>query len=261
MPRSRRHALGQHFLKNPRVLSKIVDSISPKKTDIVIELGAGDGALTRLLAAQAGSVIAIEKDSRLLPALQSLSLKNVVILHQDILKVDFSQTTQGRSAKIVGNLPYAISTPLLYRLLTAKDICSEGHFLMQKEVAERVCASPGTKKLAPLSLLLQNDFEAGIRFRVAPGSFSPPPKVDSAFVSLIKRKTPLFSIATEPQFQSFLQVCFQQRRKKLTNNLRSLGLTSEICVQALESAAIDPDIRPEKLSLKQFVDLYQELVL
>ncbi len=261
MPRSRRHALGQHFLKNPRILGKIVDSISPQKTDIIIELGAGEGALTRLLAAEAGTVIAIEKDERLLPALQSLPLNNILILHQDILKVDFSQVTQGKPAKIVGNLPYAISTPLLYRLLSAKNICNEGHFLLQKEVAERVCASPGTKKLAPLSLLLQNDFEVGIRFRVAPGSFSPPPRVDSAFVSFIKRKTPLFSTATKPQFQNFLQVCFQQRRKKLTNNLKSLGLASELCVQALMRTGIDPDTRAERLSLQQFVDLYQELML
>ena len=261
MPRSRRHALGQHFLKNPRILQKIADTISPQKEDLVIEIGAGEGTLTRLLAEAAGRVIAIEKDPRLLPALQNLHLNNVVILEEDALRVDFRQVTGGKTAKIAGNLPYSISTPLLFRILAEKSICQECHFLLQKVVAERICATPGTKKIAPLSLLLQNDFETGIRFRVARGSFSPPPQVDSAFVSLIKRKSPLFSTATEARFQNFLQVCFQQRRKKLANNLKSLGLSPDRLAQAYSSTEVNPDVRSEQLSLQQFVDFYQALML
>lgn len=261
MPRSRRHALGQHFLRNPRILAKIADLISPQQEDLIVEIGAGEGTLTRLLAEAAGSVIAIEKDPRLIPVLHKLHLPNVVILRGDALKVDFPQMTGGKPAKFAGNLPYSISTPLLFRLLAEKSICQECHFLLQKEVAERICASPGTKKLAPLSLLLQNDYEVSIRFRVAPGSFTPPPQVDSALVSLIKRKAPLFPSATETRFQNFLQVCFQQRRKKLANNLKSLGLPSDRLAGAYSSTGVNPDVRSEQLSLQQFVDLYQALML
>jgi 16S rRNA (adenine1518-N6/adenine1519-N6)-dimethyltransferase len=261
MKRSRSHALGQHFLHNPRILKKIADLISPAKNDLVIEIGAGKGALTRLLAAAAGTVIAIEKDSRLIPDLQRLGLDNVIIREQDVLKFDFVQATKGKPVLIAGNLPYAISTPFLYRLLDVKSICREGHFLLQKEVAERACASHGTKRSAPLSLLLQNEFEVSIRLKVAPGSFTPPPQVDSAFVSFYKRPAPLFPEAAEVRFQKFLHVCFQQRRKKLTNNLKSLGLSNNRMNQGFAQTGIAPEVRSEQLSLQQFVDLYQALML
>lgn len=261
MKRSRSHALGQHFLHNPRILKKIADIVSPGKSDIVFEIGAGKGALTRLLAEKAGTVIALEKDPRLIPGLQGLRLPNVIVLEQDALKFDFIQASGGKQSLIAGNLPYAITTPFLQRLLAVKAICREGHFLLQKEVADRICAAPGTKKSAPLSLLLQNDFEVCIRLRVAPGSFTPPPRVDSAFVSFQRRPASLFPEATDARFQKFLQVCFQQRRKKLMNNLRTLGIPGRRLTEGLSQAGIDPDVRSEQLSLRQFVDLYQTLML
>ena len=207
MKRSRAKALGQHFLKNPRILKKIVHTIRPQKSDLIIEIGPGKGALTLPLVSQAGQVIAIEKDRSLAAFLQKKDLPNLTVLEADILKVDLKKLFKKNSweaVKLVGNLPYSISSPLLFKLLEERELFSVCVFLFQKEFAERVCAKPGTKKYAPLSILFQVYFSIRLHFFIPPDSFSPPPRVESALISLQKRKEPLFQLEEEV-FRKFLK--------------------------------------------------------
>lgn len=256
MKKSKRKALGQHFLANARVLQKIVKVINPRPEDLIIEIGAGKGNLTFLLAERAGNVIAIEKDSSLIPYLKRKAFSNLSIQENDILKFNFRQFEKKENVKVVGNLPYSISLPILFRILDEKEIFSECSFLLQKEVAERLCAEPGIKKYAPLSIIFQNYFSKKIHFKVAPESFSPPPKVESAFVSLKKRENPLFPIQDEEAFLLFLKAAFKQRRKKLTNNLKTLNFSPSQIRESLEKCGIGLNARSEQVSLSQFVELF-----
>jgi 16S rRNA (adenine1518-N6/adenine1519-N6)-dimethyltransferase len=163
MYKSRRQALGQHFLVNEGVLRKIVAVIDPQPADVVVEIGPGRGALTAALAAKAGRVVAVEKDERLLPALRESLPANVEIVHGDILRTDLGaiRAKAGVPAlRLVGNIPYSISSPLLFSALDQRAVLADCVFLLQKEVAERVTAGPGTKSYAPLGILLQNEFAA-----------------------------------------------------------------------------------------------------
>jgi 16S rRNA (adenine1518-N6/adenine1519-N6)-dimethyltransferase len=222
MKKSRRQALGQHFLASPAVLKKIANVIDPGPADVIVEVGAGRGALTAVLAEKAGRVIAIEKDERLIPALRDSMPANVEVVHGDILTLDLGEILRRArvpALRLVGNIPYAISTPLLFRVLDDRGLLSDCAFLLQKEVAERIAAGPGTKSYAPLGILLQNEFEAKIAFAVAPGSFLPPPKVRSAVMTLRRRAAPLFPGAAEEPFRAFLRAAFAERRKMLRKNL------------------------------------------
>jgi len=221
MYNSRRHALGQHFLANEGVLRKIVAAIDPRAGDVIVEIGPGRGVLTAALAAKAGRVIAIEKDERLIPALRSEMPANVEIVHGDILRIDLSGILKRTGAlvlRLIGNVPYSISSPLLFRVLDDRAVLSDCVFLLQKEVAERVTAGPGTKSYAPLGILLQNEFEARIAFAVAPGSFSPPPNVQSALLTLRRRIAPLHPDAADEPYRAFLRAAFAERRKRLWKN-------------------------------------------
>ncbi len=261
MNKSRRHALGQHFLVNRSVLRKIVDIVSPSRTDAVIEIGAGHGNLTMALAERAGTVVAIEKDARLLPALREAVPQNVRIVHADVLRVDFAAILRDlgiSTARVAGNLPYSISTPLLARVLDSRDIFTDGAFLLQKEVAERVTAGPGSKRYAPLSILIQNEFETRIELTVSPGSFSPPPKVYSALLSLRTRASSLDPDAGTEIFRAFLRTCFGQRRKKLLNNLAPFAPPPTI-VRLFEELGIPENSRAEELSAATFTALFRGL--
>ncbi len=213
MKKSRRHALGQHFLVNRGVLKKIIRVISPGPDDLIIEIGPGRGELTFPLAEEARKVIAIEKDGGLAESLRSQRIRRLTVLEGDVLKVDFRKILSRKKpleqqVKLVGNLPYSISSPLLFRVLREKELFGECVFLLQKEVAERICAGPGSKAYAPLSILFRIFFDARLEFTVSPGSFSPPPRVESALVSLRRRPEPLFEIENEVRFQKFLRVAF-----------------------------------------------------
>lgn len=259
MKKSRRHALGQHFLNNPRILNKIVQCIAPQKQDLIIEIGAGEGALTYLMAEKAGKIIALEKDASLIPLLNSSRHPNVVIKHADFLKTALPKLASGGTVKLVGNLPYSLSSHILYKVLSERETIIAWHFLLQKEVAERITAKPGTKKYAPLSILLQNDFSMHIHFRIAPGSFSPPPQVDSVMISGITQKAPLYFVENRDLFQKFLRSAFSQRRKKIINNFKSAGLPIAQVNQILLECGIEPHLRPEQISLEQYVKLYNGL--
>lgn len=261
---SKRKALGQHFLATRSVLRKIIEVISPQKDELIIEIGAGKGALTFPLALNCAKVIAIEKDPSLVPFLLEGKRDNLVVLEEDALRVHFrdvlarEQRFKGR-VKLVGNLPYVISSPLLFKALEEKDLFLKCVFLLQKEVAERIVARPGSKAYAPFSIFLQMDFETRLHFTVAPGSFTPPPLVQSALISLTKRPDSLYSVKDRDHFQSFVRTAFAQRRKTLLNNLKSLGFSLPLIKESLERVSLRDDVRAEQVSIAQFVRLNELL--
>jgi len=261
---SRRKALGQHFLANRSILRKIIAVIAPRLDELIIEIGAGKGALTFPLSERCGKVIAVEKDKALTPLLLEQQKDNLTIIEQDVLKIRFrdllarEKSFQGKT-KIVGNLPYSISTPLLFRVLEEKDLFSACVFLLQKEVAERIAAQPGTKKFAPLSILFQIAFDVRLHFDVAPGSFIPPPRVVSTLISLTTREQSLYAVRDEQRFSDFVHLCFAGRRKTLLNNLKKLLLPAGAGRTALERLGLYDNIRAERLTIAQFIQLYDFL--
>jgi len=259
--RAQRRILGQHSLKSAGVLDKIVRAVDPLPDDFIIEIGPGLGALTLPLAAKAGKVTAVEKDPKYIPLLEEKGLPNLSLVAGDILDVDFKDLIEGSGfisarVKLVGNLPYSISSPLLYKVIEESGLFQKCVFLVQKEVAERVCARPGSKSYAPVSILLQLHFSAALLFTVHPGSFSPPPQVESALIALDKRPSPLHPVSDERKFQSFLQECFKQRRKTLVNNLIASGKPADLADKACAEIGLDRKIRPEQVSIGQFVGLF-----
>lgn len=264
MKKSKRHALGQHFLINRGVLQKIIRTIAPSGDELIIEIGPGKGALTIPLAEEAGKVIAIEKDKTLAANLETRKLPRLTVLEADALEVDFHKILKQEKAfrdrvKLVGNLPYSISSPLLFRVLENRDLFPECVFLVQKEVAERVCATAGSKKYAPLSILLQMDFAARLHFIVSPGSFTPPPKVESALISLRRRPDPLFAVRNQARFREFLRAAFAHRRKLLIKNLQSLYPPLSRLNDACEKTGLPRLARPEELPIAKFVELFAYL--
>jgi 16S rRNA (adenine1518-N6/adenine1519-N6)-dimethyltransferase len=261
---TKRKALGQHFLVRADILRKIIDVIDPHQDELIIEVGPGRGALTFPLAGRCGRLIAIEKDPDLIPGLLERKPENLVILEQDVLDVDFGdllrrERSPGGAVKIVGNLPYSISSPFLFQFLAEQGPVSQGVFLLQKEVAERTAAGPGSKNRAPMSILFELDFKVRLRFTLPPGAFSPPPRVQSALVSFDKRESPLFSIEDREGFRRFLRAAFAERRKTLANNLRKLGLSAEAVKRSLAAVSLTDTIRAEQIDIGHFVELFHLL--
>jgi len=261
--RTRSPALGQHFLRDFRILDKIARTLDPRPDDVVIEIGPGKGALTRALSPLIRAVAAVEKDRLLAEALNADKPANVTVVEGNALDVAFEELIAGAGAKppvkIAGNLPYAISGPFLARVWEERRLFSRASFLIQREVAERIAAGPGTKDFAPLSIMLQIYYEVKILFRVAPGSFIPPPKVESAVVSLIRRETPLCPLADEAGFRKFLAGAFAQRRKTLLNNFAAMGLPADRASAALDSLGLAKTIRPEQVSIPSWASLFAAL--
>jgi 16S rRNA (adenine1518-N6/adenine1519-N6)-dimethyltransferase len=261
---TKRKALGQHFLTSRAVLKKIIAVISPQKDELIIEIGPGKGALTFPLAERSAKLIAIEKDTALIPFLRENAKKNIIILEQDVLRADFRKVFSAEpgfrgKVKLVGNLPYSISTPLLFKVLADKDLIPECIFLLQKEVAERVAARSGSKKYAPLSILFQFDYEVRLHFDVAPGAFSPPPRVQSTLVSLHKRAGPLIPVSDRVGFHRFLRTAFGQRRKTLLNNLKNYPFAVAAVKNAFSQLALSENVRAEQLPIDRLVELFDRL--
>jgi 16S rRNA (adenine1518-N6/adenine1519-N6)-dimethyltransferase len=261
---TKRKALGQHFLASRAVLQKIITVISPQKNELIIEIGAGKGALTAPLAGLAGRVIAVEKDRDLIPYLLKLRHDNLTVIERDVLKIDFEElltkeTRPGERVKLVGNLPYSISSALLFRILENKTLFHQCVFLLQKEVAERLSARPGSKAYAPISILFQIDYDIHLHFPVSPGSFTPPPRVISALVSLQKRVRPLVSIREERPFRNFLRLCFASRRKTLLNNLKAYPVTLPAIKDVLGRLSLPENARAEQVPIELFARLFQSL--
>jgi 16S rRNA (adenine1518-N6/adenine1519-N6)-dimethyltransferase len=261
MRKSRRHALGQHFLSNRAVLGRIVAVVAPRKEDIILEIGAGKGVLTAALAEKAGKVIAVEKDGRLIPGLRETVPGNVEVMHADALSVDFAEVARQAGVallRIVGNIPYSISTPLLFRVLNGRAGLSDAAFLVQKEVAARVTAGPGSKAYAPLGILLQNEFEAKLAFTVAAGSFSPPPEVQSALLTLRRRPESVLPGAADEPFRAFLRHAFAGRRKMLWNSLVRYEKPERLAA-AYDAVGLARNARAEQLPAETLYSLFQAL--
>jgi 16S rRNA (adenine1518-N6/adenine1519-N6)-dimethyltransferase len=231
-----RKRFGQHFLHDPGVLGRIVEAIGPARGDVVVEIGPGEGALTRPLLERLDRLTAIEIDRDLVARLSAeFPPERLSVLCADALEVDFSSLPSG--IRIVGNLPYNISTPLLFHLARFAGRVRDLHFLLQREVVERMVAKPSTPEYGRLSVMLQVRFAMQKLFAVAPGAFRPPPKVDSALV----RMTPLAGVAIPETFAEIVRKAFSARRKTLRNAL-------PLKPGHYEELGINPALRPENLS-------------
>lgn len=245
-----RKRFGQHFLADPGVIDAIVQAISPRQDDIVVEIGPGRGAITGPLAAKAGHLHCVELDRDLAALLRRHYADNdkVTIHEADALAFDY--TSLGGPLRVVGNLPYNISTPLLFRLLDQRDCIADMHFMLQKEVVDRMAAVPGSKAYGRLGIMLGCHLEVHALFDVAPQCFVPPPAVTSAVVRLSPLPTGHFEIADEKMLGSTVATAFSQRRKTLRNALKSLVNEAE-----LEALGIDATARPETLAIRDYVAL------
>lgn len=263
--KTRRQLLGQHFLHEKRFLQKIIEAVDPKPDDLIVEIGPGRGVLTYPLAARAGKVLAIEKDYSLVSALEPNKPANLEIIAGDILEIDLRHLIQesarrAGSIKLAGNLPYHISTQILFVLLQVREMVNRAVFLFQKEVAERIVARPGNKKYAPLSILLQNYFDCRILFTIKPGAFKPPPRVDSACLLFLKRSQPqFFPDRQEQDFYEFLKTCFAQRRKTLARNLESSGVRRDNILKILNGLGLEATVRAENLEPEKLYQIYESL--
>jgi 16S rRNA (adenine1518-N6/adenine1519-N6)-dimethyltransferase len=243
---------GQHFLHDRNVIGRIVATLAPRSGDHIVEIGPGRGALTRELAAQLPHFDAVELDRDLLAHLQSTIPAGKLTLHgADALKYDFCQLMQnGCKLRLVGNLPYNISTPLLFHLLDQAGCIENMLFMLQKEVVQRLAAAPGGKDYGRLSVMIQYRCAVEKLFDVAPGAFTPPPKVDSAVVRLIPHATPPVAVNDEAQFAKVVRAAFASRRKTLRNNMKGL-----LSAEYMTALGIDPTRRAETLTLAEFATL------
>ena len=248
-------SLGQNFLTDPNYVRKIVEAARIGPDDQVIEIGPGKGHLTRQLVSQAGRLLVIELDERLLPYLRDefSSASNIEIVQGDALQFDYGALTG--SWKVVANLPYYISTPIIQRLIGHRDRFTTLMLMLQKEVAERVASAPGGKEYGYLSVLVQYAARVRIEFVVPAGAFTPRPKVDSAVVGLALRDRSEQTVSDEKLFLRILQAAFSQRRKTLRNALRQLGYGSDVLDQAHPLSGIDLGRRAETLSVVEFCGL------
>ncbi len=248
-----RKSLGQHFLHQRSVVDRIVAAFNPKPDETVVEIGPGTGALTFLLAPRVSVLHVIELDSRLVALLrdQVAHYPQLVVHQADALHFDFcALAASDRRIRVIGNLPYNISTPLIFWLLAHSRCMQDLCVMLQKEVAQRVCASPGSKDYGRLSVMVQQQCETLPVMTVAPGAFSPPPKVESAVLMLRPYRAPPHPVSNYPAFSLIVRTAFQKRRKTLKNALS--GVVEE---QRIRAAGIDPRMRPEQLSVADYVQL------
>ena len=263
-------SFGQNFLTDTNILQKIVDTAEINKNVNVIEIGPGIGALTEFLAENASEVMAFEIDERLVPILEDTlrDHDNVKVINEDVLKADLQTHVKefenpDLPIKVVANLPYYITTPILMHLIESKIPFSEFVVMMQKEVADRISAEPNTKAYGSLSIAVQYYMTAKVAFVVPRTVFVPAPNVDSAILKMTRRKQPLVEVKDEDFFFRVSKASFLHRRKTLWNNLTShFGKSEEVknkLDQALENAAIKPSIRGEALSISDFARLSDAL--
>lgn len=255
---------GQHFLVDQNILSKIVRTAELEKGDVVLEIGPGLGEMTLALARQVKKVIAVEIDRKLVKILQgkTADFSNIMVIEGDVLKISFHQLyPQGnQQLKVVANLPYQISTPLIFRFIESKQLFSTLTLMLQREVAERMIASPGGKDYGPLSIFTQSISDLSIQFFIKPSAFFPPPKVESAVIHMVWKEKPLVKLEEEGWFKKVVKGCFSYRRKRLINGLRHADLPlPEDLQKRIEKLGIDPQRRPETLTIQEFARLAEAL--
>ncbi len=265
--RGKTRALGQHFLRDAGVARRIVELIAPTPRDLVVEVGPGQGALTGLLSAASGRLIALELDAPLAARLRErfTGSPNVDIVDADARSFDYSMLPAlrpgaGGRVLVAGNLPYSVGKPILMALVEAGPAVEEMALMLQREVAERVAAAPGTRVYGSLSVLTQVACDVRLAFAVAPGAFSPPPQVDSAVLHLKTRAGPPVPIADLERFRRVVRAAFAQRRKNLANALAAgLGLSAERARAVISAIGIDASRRAETLSLAEFARLAEAI--
>ena len=254
-PRPRKR-FGQHFLHDENILDKIMTAVAPESGQHFVEIGPGRGALTVRIAELAGRLDVIEIDRELAAAMTSVVSSPALVVHEcDALVFDFSALPhEPARLRLVGNLPYNISTPLLFHLLDFADLFADLHVMLQKEVALRIAAMPGTKTYGRLSVAVAARCNIDLLFNIRPGSFTPPPRVDSSFIRLVPDADKRDRIHDPAAFDRILRAAFGQRRKRLSNALHGLLSQEEIC-----AAGVDPAQRAEQLDVDQFVALGNRL--
>lgn len=249
--------LGQHFLRDTAVVARIVQAFAPARDDVVVEIGPGRGALTFALLPRLARLHAVEFDRDLIAPLsvQAAPFGELALHNVDALAFDFrALAAPARKLRVIGNLPYNISTPLLFHLFAQIDCIGDMVFMLQKEVVARLAAAPGGKDYGRLSVMTQAVCAVEALFDVPPGAFAPPPKVNSAVVRLTPHATPPCALARTPAFADLVRLAFAQRRKTLRNNVKAV-LTDT----ALVARGIDPNRRAETLSLMEFCRLAEAL--
>lgn len=255
LPRAKKR-FGQHFLTDPRILSRIADGLAITQTDTVIEIGPGRGALTEALLSRAGRVIAIEVDRDLVPILRSRWADDprLMVVEGDVLEQDLGALANGPFL-LAGNVPYNITTPILFHALT-RPRPARAVYLVQLEVALRAAAAPNDEAFGALSVNLQAVAQVELLFRVPAGAFTPPPKVESAVIRVTPRLDPVIEADEEEPYRLMVQGAFGLRRKQLKRVVRTLwSLDAEQAGGVVDRAGLDPEARPETLSPSDFAAL------
>lgn len=249
-------SLGQHFLHDRGIIDGIVRAVNPKPGERLVEIGPGQGAITFPLLRAHGEMTVIEFDRDLIAPLTEAAQAHgaLTIVHRDVLKVDFTELAEGGTLRLVGNLPYNLSSPILFHVLDHAPVVHDMVFMLQKEVVDRMAAAPGSKVYGRLSVMLQAYCAVTPLFDVPPGAFRPPPKVDSAVVRLVPRDAATVGIDDPALFARVVRDAFGQRRKTLRNAL------SQVCDSAaIEAAGIRPELRAEQLPVADFIRLANAL--
>ena len=257
-----RKSLGQHFLTDPRILARIADAVALAPDETVVEIGPGRGSLTDALLARAARVVAIEIDRKLVELLREKYAHEprLTIIEADVLDVNLGEAAGGAYA-LAGNVPYYITTPILFHALEAPR-ATRFVLLVQREVADRIVAAPGSKTYGALSVNVQAIAHVEMLFRIPAGAFTPPPRVDSAVVRVTPRSDPVVKAGEEEPFRTFVQAAFALRRKQMRRVVRTIApRSSEEAERALAARGVDPDARPETLSAVQFYALARALEL
>ncbi|MCP4001030.1 MAG: 16S rRNA (adenine(1518)-N(6)/adenine(1519)-N(6))-dimethyltransferase RsmA [Gammaproteobacteria bacterium] len=253
---SPRKRFGQNFLHDAGIIKRIINSLKPKDSDHYIEIGPGHGAITQPLASQVKQLDVIEIDHDLATELQAQAWFGDIRLHRaDALKFDFNSIAQPpEMLRLVGNLPYNISTPLLFHILSQHHLFTDMHVMLQKEVVQRMTATPGNKIYGRLTVALAARCKVESLFIIKPGAFNPAPKIDSAFARLTPLEQPLIKPSEQNKFDTLLRHAFSQRRKQLGNALQEL-----LCIEQIKAAGINPQHRAETLSVYEFIELTHQL--
>ena len=255
--------LGQNFLIDENIVNGIVRAADIQQGETVLEIGPGIGTLTQGLAEAGANVVAVELDSRLIEVLAKTleGYENIRIVHGDILKVNIAAEVNAPRFKVVANLPYYITTPIIMGLLEQRLPIDSLVTMIQKEVAERMVASPGGKEYGALSVAVQYFTKPEIMFAVPPSSFIPSPAVESAVIRCVVRDKPAVDVADERLFFRVVKAAFSQRRKTLNNAMKTMGVAGEVIQQALAAARIDGTRRGETLSLVEFAAIANAMQL
>jgi len=241
---------GQHFFWNKGLAKKIINLIEIKESDLVVEIGPGKGILTEIILEKTKNVIAVEIDKELAKGLKN-KFPNLNVLNKDFLRMNYDKIIK-KDFKLISNLPYKISSPTLFKLFELKNKFIEGVLVIQKELAERIVSEHGSKKYSPISIILKNYFILKIAFHLSPGSFNPPPKVDSSALIIKKREKPKFKLSEPDKFKSFIDKLFRQRRKMIKNNMNDYELNKIDDCNILKK-------RAEQLSEAELVNIYKSI--